>query len=115
MVSALTVLFSEPSETYPIPDAFPLMEVIMTEVLLVVSAVAMVRSILLPSASFSSMPKSSMKAPRVPEPSSRETTVILSSVFPQPANNTATIKSDSSAPSVCLIVFFMGNRSPFFQ
>ena len=49
---------------------------IITAVLLMISAEEVVLSTLLPSASFSSIPISSMKAPRVPEPSSREITLI---------------------------------------
>ena len=48
--------------------------VIMTAVELVIAAVAVVMSTFSPSSFSCSMPKSSMKAPRVPEPSSREYT-----------------------------------------
>ena len=54
------------------PLSSPATVVIMTAVELVIMASSMVMSTLLPSASFCSIPKSSMKAPRVPEPSSRE-------------------------------------------
>ena len=47
-----------------------------TSVLFAISASAVVLSTFLPSAVFSSTPVSSMNAPRVPEPSSREMTVI---------------------------------------
>jgi len=49
----------------------------MTEVLLVIEASSVVLSIFLPSAFFCSMPISSMNAPRVPDPSSREMTAML--------------------------------------
>ena len=51
-------------------------EVIITEVEFVMAAASVVMSTLLPAASFSSSPNSSMNAPRVPEPSSREYTEI---------------------------------------
>ena len=86
----------------------------MTEVLLVVSAVAMVRSILLPSASFSSMPKSSMKAPRVPEPSSRgddrDFVVRLSAAGEQYRDH-----QERQQRAKRLSDRFLGNRSPFFS
>ena len=77
----------------------PATVVIMTAVLLVMDALSVVISTFLPSF-FCSMPKSSMKAPRVPLPSSRDTTTILlpaaflSSAFlsePQPSAPKATI------------------------
>ena len=52
--------------------ASPATDVIMTDVAFVMAAVGVVRSTLSPLVSFSSMPNSSMNAPRVPEPSSRE-------------------------------------------
>ena len=48
------------------------------------AAASVVLSTFLPSAFFSSTPVSSMKAPRVPEPSSREMTVISWSVSKSP-------------------------------
>ena len=62
---------------YPIADAFPATVVIITEVLFVISAVSTVRSTFLPSASFCSIPISSINAPLVPEPSSRDSTEIF--------------------------------------
>lgn len=52
----------------------PATDVIMTAVELVMAAAGVVMSTLSPLASFCSMPNSSTKAPRVPEPSSREYT-----------------------------------------
>jgi len=53
-------------------------QVIMTEVELVMSHSSVVQSIFSPASFFCSMPNSSMNAPRVPLPSSREMTLISS-------------------------------------
>ena len=75
-LSAFTVSFREPVEEYPIAYSSPETVVIMISVLLEMIALEVVLSTLLPSASFSSTPVSSTKAPLVPEPSSRDTTLI---------------------------------------
>ena len=75
----------------------PATVVSITEVLLVISAASVVWSTLLPLASFTSMPNSSMKAPRVPEPSSREMTVILP-VMPVSSTDAAEEGEDASPP-----------------
>ena len=80
------------------PIWLPATVVIMTEVLLVISAVSMVISILLPSASFCSMPRSSMNAPLVPEPSSRDSTVIAPLMEP-PAASVSCAASSAGASS----------------
>jgi len=54
----------------------PATVVITMEVLFTTIALSVVLSTLFPFASFSSIPKSSINAPLVPEPSSRETTTI---------------------------------------
>ena len=88
--NAFTVSFKEPVEEYPIAYSSPETVVIMISVLLEMIASAVVLSVLLPSASFSSTPVSSTKAPLVPEPSSRETTLIgwlaLPESDPEPAS-----------------------------
>ena len=61
-------------------DVFPDLNaptvVIMTEVLLVTAAAGVVQSTFSPASFFCSTPNSSINAPRVPEPSSREITPI---------------------------------------
>ena len=74
--TAVTVSFKEPSEIYPREFTSPATVVIITEVEFVIFASSVVMSTLLPSASFSSIPKSSTNAPLVPDPSSRERMVI---------------------------------------
>ena len=61
------------------------------------AAASVVLSTFLPSAFFSSTPVSSMKAPRVPEPSSREMTVISWSVSKSPAGAASEAASEETA------------------
>ena len=63
----------------------PATEAIMTEVELVISALSVVRSTFFPL-TFSSIPNSSTNAPRVPDPSSRESTVISAALANPPFN-----------------------------
>mgnify|MGYP007090141307 CR=1 FL=1 len=93
-------------------DVFPDLNaptvVIMTEVLLVMAALSVVWSIFLPSASFFSIPNNSIKAPRVPLPSSREITTIL-----LPAAALSAFFSDSLLPQpVKIIVLIAANKIP---
>ena len=89
----------DPRETYPIALVLPATVVIITEVLLVISAVSTVMSTLFPSASFCSMPISSMKAPLVPEPSSRDRTVIAPLMEPPAASVSSAASSSAGASS----------------
>ena len=109
----------------------PATVVSITAVLLVISAAVVVLSILLPFASFSSIPSSSTKAPRVPEPSSRDTTVMLPvtpavaflfplSLFPaeQPANTLptsapATARLSRTFAVLWVLFCFVMIHSPF--
>ena len=102
MATAFTVSFKEPRETYPIAPLLPAMVVIITEVLLVISASSVVLSTFSPASFLLSMPNSSMNAPLVPEPSSRETTVIGPSALP-PAGSVISVLVSAAelAASVC--------------
>ena len=108
ILSAFTELFKEPSEMYPMEEPLPSTEVITTSVLFVISAVSTVISTFLPCAFFTSTPKSSMNAPRVPEPASREITVIVSLIpdffFPH-AETDETHSAPITAHATNLVIF----------
>ena len=74
--TAFTLSPRDPSETYPIAYSLPATVDIITSVLFVILASSVVWSTLFPFSSFCSIPKSSINAPLVPDPSSLETTVI---------------------------------------
>ena len=74
--TALTVSSREPSEIYPMASASLATVVFITAVELVIAAEEVVLSTFLPLPSFSSIPNSSINAPRVPDPSSREVTLM---------------------------------------
>ena len=101
MATAFTVSFKEPRETYPIAPLLPAMVVIITEVLLVISASSVVLSTFSPASFLLSMPNSSMNAPLVPEPSSRETTVIGPSALPPAGSVVSVSVSAADCASVC--------------
>ena len=76
ILTAFTVSFREPSEMYPIAFSSPATVVIITDVLFVMLASSVVISTF-SSPCFSSIPNSSMKAPLVPDPSSRDITSMV--------------------------------------
>ena len=77
----------------------PATDVIMTAVELVMAAAGVVMSTLSPLASFCSMPNSSMNAPRVPEPSSRERTVISPVMSPPVVSSEEALSADAAENS----------------
>ena len=102
--------------------SLPATVVIITAVLFVISAVSVVLSIFSPASFFSSMPNSSINAPLVPEPSSRETTVIVPSaappcalsLLPQPANiPTATVIAKATANTFFIFISLLFFCFPF--
>ena len=74
--NAVTLSSREPRDTYPIAFTSCATVLNITDVLFVIFAASVVLSTLFPSASFSSIPNSSMNAPLVPDPSSLEQIVI---------------------------------------
>ena len=72
----------------------PCTVVIITEVLFVICASSVVRSSFSPASFFCSMPNSSMNAPRVPEPSSRERTVISPVMSPPVVSSEEALSED---------------------
>ena len=96
--TALTVSFNAPRDVYPIAYSFPATCVIITDVLFVILASAVVISTFSPSFS-SSTPKSSTNAPLVPEPSSLDTTEI----FPASSHPEAPSLFPPSAASLSLL------------
>ena len=102
-----------------------------TSVLFAISASAVVLSTFLPSAVFSSTPVSSMNAPRVPEPSSREMTVIAPETplsapsaacvseadaeLPQPARAPVSMSAARSRDTLFFMIVFSFVIRSFFQ
>ena len=84
METAFTLSFREPSDTYPMEYSSPETVVNITSVLFVMIASSVVLSIFSPASFFSSTPNSSMNAPLVPEPSSRDTTLMYSLLSKSP-------------------------------
>ena len=92
---------------YPIAASSSATLVIITDVEFVISAVEIVLSILLPSASFSSIPNSSINAPLVPDPSSREITVISSlAALPHPVIAPISM-ADAKTPMIAFFNFLI--------
>ena len=108
--TAFTVSLRDPREIYPIAFSSPATVVIITEVLFVMLASTVVISIFSPS--FSSwMPNSSIKAPLVPEPSSREITLIVPlAALATVANAVVPITAAAKIPTI----FFLHDKSPLF-
>ena len=89
-----------------------------TEVLFVILAASVVLSTLFPSASFSSIPNSSMNAPLVPEPSSLEQIVIspeAAAIAVVPIVATPNNAAIATAKPFFMIIFSFSSRSLFFS